>query len=187
MSINQDWSLFKQGDQQAFERIYKMHIVDLYAYGNKFSKDSNVVEDSIHDMFIDLWNKRNSIGNTDNIKAYLFVTLRRRIIKSLRKSNVISLFEEIDMFQSELAIDSIIEKSELNKEQVTKLQIAFESLTKKQQHILYLKYYQSFNSKEIAEMLKINYQSARNGLNRALTALRKNIMLWFFSFFVKIM
>lgn len=186
MSTNQDWSLFRQGDQQAFERIYKMYIVDLYSYGNKFTKDKNTTEDCIHDMFINLWQKRESIGNTDNVKAYLFVTLRRRIIKSLRKGNVISLFEEVELFESELAIDSIIEKSELNNEQAKKLQSAFDSLTKKQQHILYLKYYQDFNSKEIAEMLKINYQSARNALNRALIALRKNIMLWFFTIIIKL-
>jgi RNA polymerase sigma factor (sigma-70 family) len=180
MSSNLDWLLFKQGDQKAFERIYKIYIAELYSYGKKFSLDDNIVEDCIQDMFIDLWNKRKGLGNTDNIKAYLFVTIRRRIIRTLRKGKIISFMEEVDSFQVELAIDGVLEQAEMDIEQGLKLKKAFNSLTKNQQHILYLKYYQNFNSMEIAEMLKINYQSARNGLNRALIALRKNILQWIF-------
>ena len=177
MSANPNWLLFKKGDQNAFEKIYREYIVDLYAYGKKISKDENIVKDCIQDMFLDLWNKREKLGDTDNIKAYIFTVLRRRIIKTLRKESNISLLNELELFQTELAIDIVLEKQELNKEQVNKLKNAFESLTKNQQHILYLKYYQNFNNKEISEILKINYQSTRNALNRALIALRKNISM----------
>jgi len=177
MALNQDWLLFKQGDQGAFERIYQELVDDLYAYGKKFSKDNKLVEDCIQDMFLDLWDKRIRLGETNNVKAYLFVTLRRRIIKTLKRGSVVSLVDEVEVFQAELSIDLILEQIEMKKENGIKLKNAFDSLTKKQQHILYLKFYQSFNNHEIAEMLKINYQSARNALNRALTQLKKNILL----------
>ena len=180
MSLNHYWSLFKQGDRNAFEKIYRKYIDELYAYGKKFSKDDNIVEDCIQDMFIDLWAKKERLGDTDNVKAYLFTALRRRILKTLKKDGIISLVNDLAFMQTELSIDIILEKTELDKENADKLQKAFDSLTKSQQHILYLKYYQNFNNKEIAEILKINYQSVRNALTRALVALRKNILIWIF-------
>jgi len=185
MDQDHNWLLFKQGNKDAFERIYREYIDSLYDYGKKFSLDTNLVEDCIQDMFIELWNKRLGLANVDNIKAYLFVVLRRRIIKSLRKNNTIPINEHIDSFNVELAIDTILVQSELNIEQGRKLEKAFKSLSKNQQQILYLKYYQDFDNKEIAEILKINYQSARNALNRAMIKLRNNLLFWFIILNVK--
>lgn len=178
MPIDQDWLLLQQGNQQAFERIYREHIEVLYAYGMKFANDTGLVEDCVQDLFIGLWEKRDNLGDTDNIRAYLFVSIRRRIIKELKKKKNISNIDESNTFTAELAIDSIMEVAELNLEQAEKLKLAFQQLNKNQQHIIYLKYYQGFNSDEIAEMLKINNQSVRNKLSRAMTKLKHCFHVW---------
>lgn len=178
MPVHPDWLLLQQGDQQAFEKIYREHVSSLYSYGKKFSTDTNLVEDCIQDMFINIWDKRLSLGDTDNIKAYLFVSIRRRIIKSIKKNRKIIDFDESILFESELAIDKIIEQSEMNVEKSKKLKTAFDKLNKNQQHIIYLKYYQGFNSNEISEILDINNQSVRNKLSRAVAKLKQYFMTW---------
>ncbi len=178
MPVNQDWILFKQGNQTAFERIYREQVDFLYSYGMKIIRDSSLVEDAIQDMFIYLWDKRTNLGDTDNYRAYLTLSLKRRIIKTLKKDTKTLAYDESEIFHTTLAIDAIIEKSELKQEQALKLKNAFEELNAKQQHILYLKYYQNFTGLEIAEILNVKHQSVRNGISRALSKLKSHILVW---------
>lgn len=179
MSLDQNWNLFRAGSKDAFEHIYRTHINALYGYGKYFSKEINVVEDCIQDMFIELWSRRANLGDTDNVKGYLFLSLRRRIIKEVKMSKIVSLDEEVSKlnFDSELSIDNIIMNEELTKEQSLRLKNAFSTLSSNQKEILYLKFYQNIDSKDIAEMLDINYQSVRNAISRALIKLRKQMSL----------
>ncbi len=178
MAIDQNWVLFKQGNNIAFEKIYKEHINELYDYGKRFSLDTNVVEDCIQNLFIDIWNNRKNLGDVENVKAYLFISLKRRIVRFNKKSlSVVSIDESI-YFKSELSIETILVDTEMNSEKIKKLHNAYQKLSKKQQHILYLKFFQGFNNKEIAEILEINYQSARNALNRALSKLKTYFTIW---------
>ena len=56
--------------------------------------------------------------------------------------------------------------------QRARLKGALEGLTKRQQEILYLKYYNDLDYHAIGEIMDLNYQSARNLAFRALEALR---------------
>jgi len=182
MAKDKNWTLFKTGDYSAFERMYREHISELYDYGKKFSSDSSIVEDCIQDMFIDFWEKREKLNDVENVKAYLFVSFKRRLLRELKKNNVVKPIEESDDFKTELSIEEILEKTEMDSQNIKKLQAAFQKLNKKQQHILYLKFHQGFNNKEIAEILQINYQSTRNALTRALSKLKTHFLVLIISF-----
>lgn len=182
MAKDKNWTLFKTGDYSAFERMYREHISELYDYGKKFSSDSSIVEDCIQDMFIDFWEKREKLNDVENVKAYLFVSFKRRLLRELKKNNVVKPIEESDDFKTELSIEEILEKTEMDSQNIKKLQTAFQKLNKKQQHILYLKFHQGFNNKEIAEILQINYQSTRNALTRALSKLKTHFLVLIISF-----
>ncbi len=68
--------------------LYKSHIEILYRYGHKLTTDTQLVEDSIQDMFIELWNSRKRLSDTDSIKYYLFRILRRKITQHPLNRNV---------------------------------------------------------------------------------------------------
>lgn len=79
----QVWIEFKQGSESAFAEIYNKFILPLYNYGERITPDRELIEDSIHDVFVDLWRQRDRIGHPDSIKFYLFKALKRKIIHSL--------------------------------------------------------------------------------------------------------
>jgi DNA-directed RNA polymerase specialized sigma24 family protein len=39
------------------------------------------VKDNLHDFFVDLWSKREGLGEVKNLKAYLLISLRRRLFR----------------------------------------------------------------------------------------------------------
>ena len=61
--------------------------------------------------------------------------------------------------------------------QEQKLAEAMARITERQREIIHMKYYQQLEYEEIAQVMGLNYQSARNLVNRALIALRKEMLL----------
>ncbi|QNF34094.1 hypothetical protein HUW51_15695 [Adhaeribacter swui] len=78
------WEEFKGGNYNSFTVIYQNYIQVLYSYGLQVIKDPELVEDCIQDLFIYIWDNKNTLGKTENIKFYLFKALRRRIVVKLK-------------------------------------------------------------------------------------------------------
>lgn len=172
------WRELKSGDKKALERIYSVHVKALLKYGRKFCVDAQMVEDCVQDLFIDIWNTRKRLGDTDSIKRYLFVSLRRKIFRQLQRSpKHISPDESLsELFDAEMVIDDRLIQMEISTERLKELKTALQQLSKRQQESLYLKYFAEMDYKDISEIMEINYQSARNLIFNALKALRKSML-----------
>jgi RNA polymerase sigma factor (sigma-70 family) len=178
------WNNLRNGDQKALEDIYRTYFSELFSYGKRLSKDESTVEDCIQELFVELWNKRENLSETDAIKPYLFVSLKRKIfhtIKKLRKTTDTELEEKY--FDVELSIDQILIAKETTAEQKSNLQSAFNELSDRQKEILYLKYYSEMDYEEISSIMKMNYQSARNLVSRAIQKLAKHMLVMFILWF----
>ena len=178
------WQAFKSGDKEAFSIIYKDNIDDLLSYGYRITSDRQLIRDSIQDLFLNLWQTRSNLNETDSIRFYLYRSLRNKIIGDIRKNNhtkidSTNLFEDII---GALSIEDDLIESEQLSEQLLKLKRAIQQLPKRQQEIIQLRYYHDFSLVEIAKMMKINNQSVRNLLHRSITELRQFFYLfwWFF-------
>ncbi len=183
------WKNIMQGDSQAFEALYRAHSASLLSYGYRMTPDKQLVEDSLQDLFVELWQKRSKLGEIKSVKAYLTVSLRRKIIKAIAKGvRKIGREEAEDYhFEAELAIEDLLIQKEVEGEQIEKLRLALQQLSSRQREALYLKYQMGMDYEEICESLDLNYQSARNLVSRGLAKL-KNILLCltavFFDFFL---
>lgn len=174
MSEKKLWNELRSGNKSALEQIYTSNFDDLFAYGKKFSSDISIIEDCIQELFIDLWSKRSSLSETDKIKPYLYVSLRRKIIALIKKSrNLTGVELEDKHFEASLSIEDLLISEELSQEKKDKIKSAFESLSDRQKEILYLKFYSQFDYEAISEIMDMNYQSARNLVSRAIAKLSK--------------
>jgi len=180
------WRQLKEGNHGALETIYRSHFTHLINYGRKFSKDRATVEDAVQELFIELWSKRGSLGETDSIKPYLLVSLRRKIIKSVKQiQKTTNDNEPTDFhFNAVLAIDEDIISKELSAEKKQKLAEAMQKLSHRQREVLYLKYQNNMDYEGISEAMDINYQSVRNLVSKAISTLSKHMILLLFIIFV---
>lgn len=189
MSDLERWQALKDGDKRALEYIYRDHVAVLLKYGRKFIPDAQLVEDCIQDLFIELWDARQRISATDSIRKYLFVSLRRKIVKTLdRQVKKIATEEpEERHFQADFGIDQLIIQGEMDAERDSKLKAAMTALSERQREVLYLKYFAEMDYNQIGEIMELNYQSARNLSHRALESLRQILLvifiLWLCNFF----
>ena len=169
------WERFKKSDDKAFLSIYEQYFDLLYNYGLHFSHDKFLIEDSIHDLFLDLYKYRKRLSETDNIRFYLLRSFRRLIYKKQFKKNTIALNEKL-ILQNDIPFksheDSMI-ASEMKSENHHILTEVMKSLSDRQREGLTLKFEQNFSYSEIAEILGISVESARTSVYRALKDLRK--------------
>jgi len=175
------WDSLKEGDKKALEQIYASHIAQLLKYGRKFSKNDQLIEDCVQDLFIELWRNREGLGRTDSIIRYLLVSLRRKVIKQLDKTKKrVSETEPTDLdFDVEIAVDQHLIAKELSAERAAQLQTAMKNLSKRQKEVIYLKYISGMDYEDISEVMGLNYQSARNLVSAALRTLKKQMLSLF--------
>ncbi|MEC3908495.1 sigma-70 family RNA polymerase sigma factor [Tamlana sp. 2201CG12-4] len=172
------WKSFKEGNDEALKTIYYNHFKHLYNYGRKFSSDKELVENCVQDLYIDLIKKRENLGDTNNISLYLLKAIKRKIIRRLQQEKK-TLNLDFTFAEWPSTYESIT--SNTNAAYREKLFGVINQLSHQQREIIYLKYFNSLNNKEIAEILDLNYQTVRNVLVTALKKLRKSMkMLNFF-------
>lgn len=174
-SFDMEWSRFRNGDVKALESIYRAHVKSLIHYGLKITTDPELVKDCIQDLFIELWKNRANLSETTQPKFYLFRALRNKLSKSFSQQSFVSEGEM--QLSSESLLTEYVELEITLREQEAQnrgtLQQLLQKLPRRQQEVIYLRFYHDFPYETIASMMDMNYQSVLNLTQRALKALRK--------------
>lgn len=169
------WNEFRNGSQVAFSRIYDLFAADLYRYGFNLVRDKALVEDCIHELYLNLYLKREHLGGTSNIKFYLFKSLRHRLLNAVK---AMGRYDSSDYGFERAEFVILPFEHKLIEQQwiVQRDQILLEELNRlprRQREILYLLYLKGFSHQEAAETMNIAMKSIYNTVSRALNTLRK--------------
>jgi RNA polymerase sigma factor (sigma-70 family) len=165
----------QQHDEKALAFLMKKYYSDIYNYASKFSKDTALVSDCIQEVFISLWQRRETATTILSVKYYLLRAVKNKILKALhageKKEQYINSQNGYEFFQ-EFSIERQIIEKQISEEKAGKLKQALGFLSKKQQEIIYLKYYQQLDYGQIADLMSINRQSVYNLLHETIQKLR---------------
>lgn len=167
------WARFLSGDDEAYACIYKRYIQVLFSSALQYTTDKELIKDCIQDVFEKLYKNRDKIKSTDNVKAYLFVILRNSLINALQKEQTyIQYVGKIETRVEETPVDHL-EKAEEDRSAQDKIQQIFHVLTPMQKEIIYYRYVEGLDIKDIALIVGMNYQSVQNFIQRSLKKVRR--------------
>ncbi len=170
----------KAGNEEALATLFIRHYEHLKHFGNKIIPDSSLVEDCIQELFIYLFESHERLGNVKLVKAYLFRSLRRRLVEKAQKERrrkegyANEFLKETDILFS--PADLFLEKESQQRLYRT-LARDLNQLPWRQREAIYLRYHNGLSTKEIAEVMGIANQTVLNTLHQALTRIRKNTEL----------
>src|SRR5699024_7965890 len=82
-AYKEPWEEVVQGNDAAFENVFNAHYKSMYGYGLKLCNRSALVKDCIQDLWMDIWERRTELHHVRSPNVYLFVSLRRKILKKL--------------------------------------------------------------------------------------------------------
>lgn len=166
------WKRFQEGDQESLGEIFQKRFRDLYFYGLKLVPVEELVKDTIQDLFADLWSRKEKSRKISNINAYLFVSLRRELIRRMAKIRSHVDLEEASSDYFTFSSEDFIIESEMESETRNKLVAGLRHLTARQREVILLRFKHEMEFAEIAHVMEMNIQSVRNLLFRALEKLR---------------
>ncbi len=175
--INSDtllWHDFTQGNDEAFCYIYNTYVQSLFRSGCNLTFDEEMIKDCIHDVFVDLLKYRSALSPTNNIKLYLYKSLKRKIFLALQKTVVFGILDpEKLLFHSLISSEDELIAAELDEQRHQFIDRALSKISARQKEAIYLKYVSELGYNEISKVMKMNYQSARNLVSRGLVKLRE--------------
>lgn len=173
------WDCFRGGDKKAFAEIYERFVKILYNYAYKLTHDPQIAQDAVQELFVEIWDARERLSATNSIRFYLYRSLRRKIHRSYQNER----YSELDSLQDHELPEShlwpSIEEMTITEESleanVKWLKSELAQLSTREYEALQLRFYDGLEYDQIAEILQINDQSARNLITRAIQRLRRNL------------
>ncbi|MFT4154484.1 RNA polymerase sigma factor [Parafilimonas sp.] len=173
------WQQVVQGDTASFNLIHTCLFEGLFYYARKWLEDDSLASDAIQELFIKLWEKRHRIGMVANVQTYFFTALRRQLLNQVRAGKQLARLAAPAGPMIEFSPEEIIIQTEESRHLHAKLTALLNSLPPRQREIIYLHFFEKIEYREIAAIMKINYQSVLNLMHKALENLRKNPDLLF--------
>lgn len=172
------WDKMKSGDEKSLSEIFTLYYIDLYKYGIKIFDLPDLVKDSIQDVFMRIWEKRETIGDVQNPKAYLISSVRRKLFanKEIRADEISDeLLKNEGKQNFSFSTNEFIEIEEISQQIRNSLVAAINSLPERQRELVFLRFYYNLKYLEIAKIMEVNEQTVRNLMQRTLSNLRAKI------------
>lgn len=175
-SVSPLWNMLRAGSGEAFEQIFRLYYPSLLNYGLRFNKDDEEVKDCIQILFMNIWERKAFLGNSDSIRNYLLASLRRLILKRVKASSMtVTLDDEDSLFHVELSVEMQMIHDQTLKENVLSLQNAIQNLPARQKEALYLRFYNEQSFAEIALIMNISTRAVYKLIYKALDVLNEKL------------
>ncbi len=176
MDQTEDQELYlkiRHGDERAFQVIFRKYYSAMCSFACQFLKDRELAEETVQDMFVKIWEKRENLNIETSVKHYLFRSIRNHCLNQIQHEKIKKKYA-----------DKVIESSyqEINPEQfyievdlLKRIEQSIESLPPKRQEIFRLSREQGLKYKEIADTLKISVKTVEAQMGLALKHLREEL------------
>lgn len=150
----------------------------------KLVRDQDSAKDIVHIIFINLWDKRDTISLDQPLRSYLYTSVHNRCLNHLRDRSrfIDDDARDIDfLYDHSEQADSIIEQSETE----SRINDAINKLPEKCGQIFKLSRFEEKKYSEIASELDISVKTVEAQISKALRILREDLkdylflIIWF--------
>ncbi len=154
-----------------FSDIYTPLSDGLYRVAYYFLESQADADDAVQDLYIKLWNSRDTLDAVHNPGAYCATLMKNLCIDRIRKA---SRHADAELKEDVLA-DGCADDSAIYKEQLLRIRGAMERLPKTQRTVLEMKVIQDMSYEEIQERTGLGYTSLRVILSKARKAIKRQL------------
>lgn len=166
---------FKEGKEKAFELVFRMYYKRLIIFAIKMTYSKTEAEDIILPIFQTVFSKCADFNSIENVKAYLFVSVKNRCLNYIRLKGItdkkkMAFAEKIEneaYFHFEYSI-----KDDL----IAAIHKLIEELPGECKRIFKMLYFEDLQPTEISNLLGITTQTVYVQKNRALNFFKSKLI-----------
>ena len=146
----------------------------LLRFATHFLKDEELARDVVQDVFLKLWQKRDSLNEVENIEAFAMRMTRNRCLDVLRNNKAVPIDGETDrLLKAQTAdVHSKVELSE-TAQQIGQL---IRRLPDLQRNVMQMRDLEQLSYDEIAEITGLQVNAIRVNLSRARKKVRDEFL-----------
>ncbi|MDO6429611.1 RNA polymerase sigma-70 factor [Flavitalea sp. BT771] len=165
--------LVKESDEHAFKALYDRYFGLLHIHSFQRLKDKDEAKDLVQDIFLRLWEQRQTVPLCSNFSGYLYTCAKNRVLnllahKAVQQKYILSIEETAN---SEAITDHRVR--ELQLAVIIEKQITL--LPPKMRRVFEMSRGSNMTYAEIAQRLNLSKQSVRSHVKGALRQLKAKI------------
>ncbi len=159
-------------DLKGFELLYKTYQPQLVNFAFYYLKQEQEAIDTVQELFVNLWEKRETINLSSHPKSYLRTAVKNRCINKLTRKKI--AFTDSHLLQ-DVFVDpqTPIMLLESKQTETTLIQL-INAMPERCREIFILSRFEQMSYKEIAAFLGITSKTVENQIANALKLLRKH-------------
>lgn len=146
----------------------------LLRFATHFLKDEDEAKDVVQDVFLKLWQKRDTLAEIENIEAFAMRMTRNRCLDVIRANKVVPIDAETDRKMKAETVD-VHSKIELS-ESANQIKMLIGKLPDIQRTVMHLRDIEELSYEEIAEATDIKVNAIRVNLSRARKKVREEFL-----------
>ena len=166
--------LLQEGNEEAFNEIYRRYSAGLYLHALKMLRDRDEAQDVIQEVFTRLWSKGETLVLSTSLSSYLYTAVRNKILDIFSHDKLVARHQQslqafIDI--GEFITDNLIREKELAS--IIEREIA--DLPPKMREVFELSRKGHLSYAEIAEDLDIAENTVRKQISKAIARLKPRL------------
>jgi RNA polymerase sigma-70 factor (family 1) len=162
--------LWRSGNEKAYQALFDRYFYRLYSYTLKLVPDKRVSEEIVMDVMLAIWQKRDHLNCSLSLSAYLYKSVRNRLIDHLRKQQVTTV--SLELSAVEPPSSSITDGRILHKELESLYRTSLNRLPPQKKRIFTMSREEGSSYKEIADRLQLSKNTVENHMVAALRLLK---------------
>ena len=175
MFRGEEYSLVQKliaGDDFAFSSIFKTYYVDLVMFAGTFVHDKQAAEEIVQDVFIRLWEYRESVVITSSLRSFLLKSVQNKCIDTIRHLKIVEDYQS-KIQNYPLLLENDTENYVLYSELEDDLKKALEKLPADISKIFLLNRFEGLTYPEIASQLNLSVRMVEIRMGKALALLKQ--------------
>ena len=161
------------GSEYAFTRLFDHYRGIIYSVAFKFLKSPVLAEETVQDVFLKVWHKREEIASVKRLDAYLFIMARNFIFDRIKKMSY-ETAAEISIAKHQSTADDteyLVRQHECQE----LLQQAIELLPPQQRQVYHFAKVDELSHEMIAERMQLSKHTVKKHMAMALQTIRKHL------------
>lgn len=154
-----------------FEQLFRELFKPLSGFAVKYVHDLDEAKGLVHEVFITVWEKMDTLPRDVHYRSYLYTSVRNRCLNHIRDKKKTVLFENVPEQQLPQEYSNTLETEELERE----IELAVNSLPEKCREVFELSRFEGLKYLQIAQKMGISVKTVEAQMSKALNLLKEHL------------